>query len=192
MGLPNKTLSTLARCTLASADQSNWSRFCSESPGPPEAVNTNRIGYMLDQTTAHRRAPTEAAIIFDDTRCEHVGSLFDYVDRHYTHGDDTCPLAHNPVTSHFVSGPVRFPLGLRLYRRYEELTHWEEFVQKHFPDPPIPRAKKERNQLHKPVEPVLRQDPAFAQLPQQFQTQMDLAIELLTEALEQQVPFGVA
>jgi hypothetical protein len=23
--------------------------------------------------------------------CEHVGSLFDYVDRHYNHGDNTYP-----------------------------------------------------------------------------------------------------
>ncbi|MHB8750857.1 MAG: hypothetical protein ACYDBJ_16910, partial [Aggregatilineales bacterium] len=31
-------------------------------------------------------------------------------------------LAHNPVTSHYVSGVVRFPLDWRLYRRYEEVT----------------------------------------------------------------------
>ena len=49
--------------------------------------------------------------------------MFDDVDRHYNHGDDTYPLAHNPVTSHYVSGLVRFPLDLRLYRRYEEVTN---------------------------------------------------------------------
>ena len=32
-----------------------------------------------------------------------------YVDRHYNHGDGTYPLAHHPVTSLYVSGPVRFP-----------------------------------------------------------------------------------
>jgi hypothetical protein len=31
-----------------------------------------------------------------------VGNLFDYVDRHYNHGSDTYPLAHNPVTSYYV------------------------------------------------------------------------------------------
>jgi hypothetical protein len=39
-------------------------------------------------------------LILDDTLCEHVGSLCDYVDRHYNHGNDTYPLAHNPVTSY--------------------------------------------------------------------------------------------
>ena len=102
-------------------------------------------------------------LILDDTLCEHVGSLFDYVDRHYNHGDDTYPLAHNPVTSHYVSGPVRFPLDLRLYRRYEELTQWEAFVHKHFPDRPIPTTKKDRARLHKAVDPVLLDDPDFQQ-----------------------------
>jgi hypothetical protein len=45
---------------------------------------------------------------------EHVGSLFDYVDRHYHHGDATYPRAHTPVTSQYVRGPVRFPVDLRL------------------------------------------------------------------------------
>ncbi len=66
-----------------------------------------------------RRPAAESALILDDTLCEHVGSLFAYVDRHYNHGDDTYPLAHNVVTSHFLSGSVRFPVALRQYRRYD-------------------------------------------------------------------------
>src|SRR5439155_1480112 len=84
--------------------------------------------------------------------------LFEYVDRHYNHGDDTYPLAHNPVTSHYVSGPVRVPVDLCAYRRYEEVTRWEAFVHKHFPDRPIPTQKKERARLHKAVDPVLLAD----------------------------------
>ena len=88
-----------------------------------------------------RFAKDQSALVLDDTLCEHVGSLFEYIDRHYNHGDHTYPLAHNPVTSHYVSGPVRFPVDLRLYRRYEEMTRWEEFVCKHFPDRAIPEEK---------------------------------------------------
>jgi len=127
----------------------------------------------------------------NDTLCEHVGSLFDYVDRHYNHGDATYPLAHNPVTSHYVSGPVRFPVDLRLYRRYEEFTRWEAFVRAHFPARPIPTQKKERARLHKEVDPVLRQDPDFEKLHQQFRTKIDLGIELLESAIEHKVPFSV-
>ena len=123
--------------------------------------------------------------------CEHVGSLFDYVDRHYNHSDGTFPLAHNPVTSLYVSGPVRFPLGLRLYRRDEELTQWDASVAKHFPDLTIPTTTKARNRLHKQVDPVLLQDPEFRARHEQFQTKIALAIELIEEAIRHKVPLGV-
>src|SRR5512133_4077 len=135
--LPNKSLANLTRCILDSADKTNLSRFLAEAPWREQEVNRRRIRFMLQQTKPHRRRRRDSLVVIDDTLCEHVGSLFDHVDRHYNHGDGTYPLAHNPVTSFYVSGPVRFPLGLRLYRRYEELTQWEAAVAKHFPALPI-------------------------------------------------------
>ncbi|HEX9868443.1 MAG TPA: hypothetical protein VGC99_07580, partial [Candidatus Tectomicrobia bacterium] len=103
-------------------DSSNLSRFLAEAPWREDAVNRRRLRFMLQQTNPHRRRRRESLVATDDTLCAHVGSLFDYVDRHDNHSDGTYPLAHHPVTSFSVSGPVRFPLGLRLYRRDEELT----------------------------------------------------------------------
>ena len=156
-----------------------------------DQVNDRRLTYLLQQTQAVRGPKADGALILDDTLCEHVGSLFDYVDRHYNHGDATYPLAHNPVTSHYVSGPVRFPVDLRLYRRYEECTRWEEFVRSHFPAGPIPTQKKERARLHKEVDPVLLQAPDFEKLHQQFRTKIALGIELLESAIAHKVPFSV-
>jgi hypothetical protein len=189
--LDNKSLANITRCVLESADKTNLSRFCSEAPWFQERVNDRRLTYLLQQTQAVRGPKTDAVLILDDTLCEHVGSLFDYVDRHYNHGNDTYPLAHNPVTSYYVSGPVRFPGDLRLYRRYEELTQWEAFVHKHFPDRPIPAKKKERAQLHKAIDPVLLQDPAFEKLHQQFRTKIDLGIALLEAAIQHKLPFRI-
>lgn len=191
MVLDNKSLANIARCVLDSADKTNLSRFFSEAPWFQEQVNARRVRYLRQQTKAVRRAKTQSALIVDDTLCEHVGSLFEYVDRHYNHGEDTYPLAHNPVTSHYVSGPVRFPVDLRLYRRYEEFTAWEAFVHKHFPDQEIPRTKKARTRLHKEVDPVLLADPEFLTLHEQFRTKIDLAIELLTRAIQHKLPFSV-
>jgi hypothetical protein len=191
MVLPNKSLANIARCTLESADNTNLSRFLSEAPWPEAAVNRRRIGFMLHQTKPHRRGRRESLLALDDTLCEHVGSLFDYVDRHYNHSHGTYPLAHNPVTSLYVSGPVRFPVGLRLYRRYEELTQWEASVATHVPELTIPTEKKARNRLHKQVDPVLLQDPEFRARHEQFQTKIALAIELVEEAIRHKVPFGV-
>jgi DDE superfamily endonuclease len=189
--LPNKSMANMARCILDSADKTNLSRFLSEAPWREEAINHRRIRFMLQQTRPHRRRRRESLLALDDTRCEHVGSLFDYVDRHYNHSDGTYPLAHNPVTSLYVSGPVRFPVGLRLYRRYEELTQWETSVAKHFPDLKIPTDKKGRNRLHQQVDPVLLQDPEFRARHEQFRTKIALAIELVEEAIRSKVPFEV-
>ncbi len=103
---------------------------------------------MLQQTTPYRQRRRESLVVIDDTLCEHVGSLFDYVDRHYNHSDGTYPMAHNPVTSLYVSGPVRFPLGLRLYRRDEELPQREAWVAKYCPARKIPADTKGRNRLY--------------------------------------------
>jgi hypothetical protein len=189
--LPNKSMANIARCILASADKTNLSRFLSEASWREDAVNRRRIRFMLQQTMPHRQRHHESLMVIDDTLCEHVGSLFDYVDRHYNHSDGTYPLAHNPVTSFYVSGPVRFPLGLRLYRRYEELTQWEAAVAKHFPALQLPTNTKARNRLHQQVDPVLLQDPEFQARHEQFRTKIALAIDLVEEAIGRKVPFGV-
>jgi hypothetical protein len=189
--LDKKSLANITRGVLESADKTNLSRFFSEAPWFQDHVNDRRVEYLLQQTKAVRGPKADATLILDDTLCEHVGSLFDYVDRHDDHGDDTYPLAHHPVTSHYVSGPVRFPLDLRLYRRYEELPQWGTFVRKHVPDRPIPTTKKERARRHKAVDPVLLDDPDLQQLHQQFRTKIDVGIELLEAAIQHQVPFRV-
>jgi hypothetical protein len=189
--LPNKSLANIARCILESTDKTNLSRFLSEAPWREDEVNRRRIHFMLHQTKPHRQRRRESLVVIDDTLCEHVGSLFDYVDRHYNHSDGTYPLAHNPVTRFYVSGPVRFPLGLRLYRRYEELTQWEAAVAKHFPALEIPTNTKARNRLHKQVDPVWLQDPDFQARHEQFRTKIALAIALVETAIRQKVPFGV-
>src|SRR5437868_139229 len=191
MVLSNKSLTNIARCVLESADKTNLSRFMAEAPWMEAQVNQRRIRYMLQQTKDQRRPKAESALVLDDTLCEHAGSLFAYVDRHYNHSDQTYPLAHNPVTSFYVSGPVRFPLDLRLYRRYEELTQWEAFVAKHFPDRVIPTKKKERTRFHKDVDPVLLADPEFLTFHEQFRTKIDLGIDLLETAIRHKVPFRV-
>jgi hypothetical protein len=189
--LPNKSLAHMARCILDSADNTNLSRFFAEAHWREDAVNRRRMRYMLQQTKPHRCRRRESLVVLDDTRCAHVGSLFDDVDRHDNHGDGTSPLAHHPVTSFDVSGPVRFPLDLRLYRRDEELTQWEAAVAKHGPDLQIPPEKKARHRLHKQVDPVLLQDSEFRAQHEQFRTKMALAIELVEEAIQHKVPFGV-
>jgi hypothetical protein len=187
--LDNTTMANMSRCILDSADKTNLSRFFSEAEWSPEEVNTRRLEYLLEQTEVQRAPAAESCLILDDTLCEHVGSLFEYVAHHYNHCANTYPLAHNLVTSHYISDAVRFPVDVRLYRRYEEVPHWETFVKKHFPDRTIPRTKKARAQLHKEVDSVLLEDPAFQALENAFHTKMTLAAELVEQAIAGQLPF---
>lgn len=189
--LPNKSMANISRCILDSADKTNLSRFMGTKLWTDKKVNDRRVVYMNRQTQAVRKSKAESALVIDDTLCEHVGSLFEYVDRHYDHGDSSYPIAHNPVTSHYVSGAVRFPVDLRLYRRYEELTQWETFVFKYFPITAIPQNKKERQRLHKQVDETLLQDPDFLKLHNQFRTKIDLAIELLHSAIAHRLRFDI-
>jgi hypothetical protein len=82
-------------------------------------------------------------------------------------------------------------LGLRLYRRYEELPQWDAAVAKHFPTLQIPTNTKGRNRLHQQVDPVWREDPDFRKRHEQFQTNIALAMELVEEAIRHKVAFGV-
>ena len=191
MVLPNKSMANLARCVVESSDKTNISRYFSRDRWLEEQVNDRRVAYLLQETKSVRLTIALSILLLDDTLCEHVGSLFEYVDRHYNHGDQTYPLAHNPVTSHYVSGPVRFPVDLRLYRRYEEVTRWEDFVKKHFPEREIPVHRKERAKFHKEVDEVLLKDPEFVALHEQFRTKVELAKELVTAAIRHKLPFGV-
>ena len=189
--LPNQSLANMARCILDSADKPHLSRLLSAAPGREDAINHRRIRFMRHQTTPHRRRRRDSVVIIDETLCEQVGRLFDDVDRHDNHRDGTYPLAHHPVTSVSVSGPVRLPLDLRLYRRDAELTPWEAAVATHVPDAKLPTDNKARNRLHTQVDPVWRQAPECRVRHAQFRTTIALAIELREEAIRHKVPFGV-
>jgi hypothetical protein len=187
--LENKSLANISRCILESADKTNLSRFLSEAPWSPRAVQNRRIEYMMGQTTSLRQAASASCLILDDTLCEHVGSLFEHVDRHSNHSDDSFPLAHNLVTSHYLSGAVRFPIDFELYRRYEEVTRWSEFVLKHFPQQEIPPQAKARAKVHRQLDATLLKDPEFAALDQQFQSKIDLAKSLIGQSIERELAF---
>ena len=80
------------------------------------------------------------------------------------------------------------PVDLRLYPRYEEITRWEEFVNKRFPSREIPTNAKQRARFHKGVDPTLLTDPSFRALHEQFHTKIELAIALIAA----HSPYGVS
>lgn len=188
--LDNKSMANIARCMVDSADKTNISRYLGEAPWREERLNDRRVGYMQKQTAGYQAKEAYSVLPIDDTLCEHVGSLFEYVDNHYNHGNSQYPLAHNLVTSHYVSGPVRYPVDASLYRRYEEFTQWESCVKKHFPDAEIPKKKKARTAFHKRVDPDLHKDTEFHKLDEAFKTKITIAGELVDKAVKRGLSFS--
>ncbi len=186
MVLDNKSMANMARCLLDGADKTNVSRYLSEAPWRAASLNDQRVNYMQLQTVQYQRSAADSVLAIDDMLCEHVGSLFEYIDNHYNHSNGQHPLAHNLVTSHYISGAVRFPVDASIYRRYEEFTDWETFVEKHFPITEIPKKKKERATFHKHVDSHLLTDPAFRALDEAFKTKITIASELVKKAASPQ------
>jgi len=190
--LENKSLSNIARCTLDCCDKSNLSRFFSNEGWDTNQLNQKRIHWALKKTKPHGKSAQESCLLIDDTLCEHVGSLFEHIDIHYNHANKRYSQAHNPVTSHYVSGSVRFAVDFRVYRRYDELTQWESFVKKHFPEMEIPKGSKQRNRLKRQIEKQLLEDPEFKIRHEAFQSKIDLACQLIRSSIQQEIPYKVA
>jgi len=187
---PKKRLANSARGLLDSADTTPVSRVLADAPWREAAVKRRRLRCMLPQTTRQRKRRRASRVVLDETLCAQVGSLVEHVDRHDHHREGTSPLAHHPVTSVSVSGPGRFPRGLRRYRRDAALTPWEACGAQHGPDLTSPRETTGRNRLPPPVDAVWLQAPACRARPAQFRTTMALAIALVAEAIRQQGPCG--
>lgn len=77
MVLDNKSYAEIARCVLGSADKTNVSRFFSEAPWEEQPLSQERVRWLVTETAPWRQPEQQSALVFDDTLCEHVGSLFD-------------------------------------------------------------------------------------------------------------------
>ena len=65
--LPNKSMASITRSILDSADNTNLSRFLSEAPWREDAVNRRRIRYMLQETKPHRHRRRESIVVLDES-----------------------------------------------------------------------------------------------------------------------------
>src|SRR5882724_3869642 len=70
--LPHKSLASMARCILESADTTHLSRLLAEAPWREDAVHRRRIRCMRQQTTPHRRRRRESSWSLMSPLCAHV------------------------------------------------------------------------------------------------------------------------
>jgi len=184
-----KNYAQMAACLVKSADATNISRFMSSDLWSGTEFNNRRIKLIYDRTQ-QLDAQQRGALLIDDTLDEHVGTLMEHIARHYDHCEGSYKLAQNPVTSHYLRGRVSFPVALRTYRNYDEVTDWETHFRRHFPEVEIPQTSKERNKLKQKYEKrLLQADPEFASKHQAFETKIKLAGQLVEDAINRGLAF---
>jgi len=175
----------------ASAGQNNLSRFFSAAGWEPERSTTAGYASLLQQTRGQRAPKAQARWWWMTRSASTYGTLFEHVDRHYDTPDGTYPLAHNPVTSFSSSGPVRFPLDWRLYRRYRRPTGLGIAAWPSSSQASDPTKAKERAALAQGGGAHPLQDSQFRALHDAFRTKVDLSVDLVETAIRHKVPFGV-
>ena len=189
--LPKKSLAHSARGIRASTDTTHLSRLRSEAPGREDTVKRAAAAACSSRPSPIGVAAGSRWWSWRSPRCAPVGRRFAAGDRHDHHREGPDRLAHHPITSVSGSGAVRFPRGLRRYRRDEELTPWAAALAQHVPELPLPRAQKARHRRQQQVDPLGLQAPEVRARHAQFRTKMALASARVAEASRGQGPVGV-
>ena len=114
----NKTVEGINNNFMDSKDQSNLNLFLTESNWDDKAVDDRRIALIKKHT--HKSKPKDSFLIIDDTLSHKTGKKIEQVELFHDHSTGRCVLAHQVVTSLLISAGKRFPIGLRLYKRYKE------------------------------------------------------------------------
>lgn len=98
---------------IGHSDYSNKDRFMTTSDWPIEQVDERRKELINDKVNPLN--PSNGYLVIDDTLIEKTGKQIPEVGRFYDHGNGRYVLAHNIVTSHYVTPRGCFPIGYKLY-----------------------------------------------------------------------------
>lgn len=114
----NKTVQGINNNFIARKDQSNLNHFITDSQWDEESVNTRRIE-LINEDTKDIKAK-DSFLIIDDTLSHKTGTEIEQVGLFFDHSTYKYVLGHQVVTSLLVSKDKHFPIGLKLYKKYQE------------------------------------------------------------------------
>lgn len=114
----NKTVQGINNNFIERKDQSNLNHFITDSEWDEEALNDRRIDLVNEHTKDVKEK--DSFLIIDDTLTHKTGKKIEQVELLYDHNTHKNVLGHQLVTSLLVTHDKRFPLGLRLYKKFKE------------------------------------------------------------------------
>ena len=103
---------------IGHVEYSNKDRFLTKSEWPIEKVDQRRIELIREKVEPLK--PSKGCLIIDDTFIEKTGKHIPEVGKFYNHADQRYIMAHNLVTSQYVTPGGCFPIGYRLYRKRDK------------------------------------------------------------------------
>lgn len=103
---------------IGHCEYSNKDRFMTESNWSIDKVNQRRID--LIQNRVSKLSPSKCYLVIDDTLLEKTGKNIPEVGKFYDHASKRYVLAHNIVTSQYVTPLGCFPIDYKLYLKRDK------------------------------------------------------------------------
>lgn len=114
----NKTVQGINNNFIDRKDQSALNHFITDSDWDEQAVNKRRIAIINEHV--QDIPEKDALLIIDDTLSHKSGPKIEQVGIFYDHSSSEYSLGHQVVTSLLSAKDTRFPLDLRVYKKYKE------------------------------------------------------------------------
>jgi DDE superfamily endonuclease len=123
-----KNVSSISRSFVDSKDQASVNNFITDSTWSEELFHDAAIRMVKDEV--EKQKVNHGIVVIDDTlsektgkHIEGVGVFWDHVQRKYT-------LAHNIVSTHYITRTFHVPLDFAIYKKREDCKNDAEFKTK--------------------------------------------------------------
>jgi len=177
------TVTAINRLFLGHNDQSSLNKFATLSEWDEKALNRQRVRLELERLFRRPVSAEAGRLIIDDTLAHHTKCKMDGLAYLWDHAEQQYAWAHDVVTSYYVNRADQFPVDFRLWYQFQvkkEVTLLRQTSQ----------ALNQASNLEAYRQHLINLL-VFRVREQLYRTKTSLAAELVQEAVQLDIPFGV-
>jgi SRSO17 transposase len=123
-----KNVSSINRSFVEYRNQASMNNFITDSTWDDEEFHRSVIQMVKDEIA--KQGIKHGTLIVDDTFLEKTGEEIEGVGWYWDHSQNKSILAHNLVSTHYVTGRFHIPLDLEIYVKRKDCTDKKEFRTK--------------------------------------------------------------
>jgi len=177
------TVTAINRLFLGHNDQSSLNKFATLSEWDEKALNRQRVRLELERLFRRPVSAEAGRLIIDDTLAHHTKCKMDGLAYLWDHAEQQYAWAHDVVTSYYVNRADQFPVDFRLWYQFQvkkEVTLLRQTSQ----------ALNQASNLEAYRQHLINLL-VFRVREQLYRTKTSLTAELVQEAVQLDLPFGV-